>query len=567
MSQVVPQQWNLLTARVSIPPARTQLVARPRLLKRLNEGMVHKCVLICAPAGSGKTTLLAAWAQSRKQQGTHVAWLSLDDGDNDPRRFWSYFVAALQTVQVDICNEILPLLHSSQPPPFETLLVILMNALSTLAQETVLVLDDYHLIDASEVHRAMTVLLDHLPAHVHLFIASRADPPLPLARLRMRNELLELRTGELRFTGEEAANFLRQTMELALPDQAVAALESRTEGWIAGLQLAALSLKGHEDMSSFLAAFTTSPFPHRHIADYLVQEVLEQQPEQVRMFLLRTCILDRLTSALCETLSETAHAQEMLRLLEQRNVFLVPLDEQRIWYRYHQLFADVLRSYVRETMPELLPVLHRRASDWHEQQGYYVEAIDHAIAAVDMERAAELIERRSEATGWQHSDQARLRRWLQALPETVIRAKPRLCILYASSIVLSYPPDVAQIETAEAYLRHAQCSLANDENNLKQLDHARLQSMRGEIMANLSAIVRIKGEIAAAREYAFEALALLSRENIVYRDLAARTLINIYLNHSDMEAANRALEEFALLGRTTQDTLVALNALTSMATI
>jgi LuxR family maltose regulon positive regulatory protein len=227
---------------------------------------------------------------------------------------------------------------------------------------------------------------------VPVFIAGRSDPPFPLARLRARNELLELRAEELRFTSEEAADFLRQTMDLALPDQAIAALESRTEGWIAGLQLAALSLKGHEDMNSFLAAFTTSPFPHRHIADCLVQEVLEHQTKRMRTFLLHTCILDRLTSALCQALSETTDAQEMLRLLEQRNIFLLPLDEQRIWYRYHQLFADVLRNYVRETMPELLPTLHRRASNWYEQQGYYQEAIDHALAALDMERAAALIE-------------------------------------------------------------------------------------------------------------------------------------------------------------------------------
>jgi LuxR family maltose regulon positive regulatory protein len=567
MSQGTPQQWCLLTSRLSIPLARPQLVPRPRLLKQLDEGLAHKCTLVCAPAGSGKTTLLAAWARSSSQQGIPVAWLSLEDSDNDPRRFWSYFVAALQTIQTDIGSEILSLLHSSQPPPYDTLLVMLMNALAAIPQTIALVLNDYHVIDTPALHHALTVLLDHLPAHVHLFIAGRSDPPLPLARLRARNELLELRAEELRFTEEEAADFLRQTMDLALPDQVIAALESRTEGWVAGLQLMALSLKGHEDTNSLLTTFTTSPFPHRHIADYLIQEVLEQQPEPVRTFLLHTCILNRLTSALCQALSETTGAQEMLRLLEQRNIFLVPLDEQRIWYRYHQLFANVLRHYVRETTPELLPTLHRRASDWYEQQSDYPEAIDHAIDATDVERAAELIEKLCEATNWQYSEYARLRKWLQALPATVIQARLPLCVLYASSIVLSYPLDADQREAAEEYLRHAQRSLASGKESPGQYDHARRQAIEGAIAANLSALVRIRGEIAAAREYAFQALAMLPRKKIVYRDLAARTLVNIYLNHGDTEAANRALEEFALLGGTAQDSFVVLNALTSMATI
>ncbi len=567
MSQNTPEQWGLLTSRLSIPPVRSQLVARLRLLKQLDVGMEHKCTLICAPAGFGKTMLLAAWAGSRGHQAGPVAWLSLEDGDNDPRRFWSYFVAALQTVRADIGSEILSLLRSSQPLPFDLLLGMLMNALAVLPQGVALVLDDYHVIETRELHRAMTVLLDHLPAHVHLFIAGRSDPPFPLARLRARNELLELRAEELRFTSEEAADFLRHTMGLALPDQAIAALESRTEGWIVGLQLAALSLKGHEDMNGFLAAFTTSPFPHRHIADYLVQEVLEHQTKRMQTFLLHTCILDRLTSALCQVLSETTDAQEMLRLLEQRNIFLMPLDEQRIWYRYHQLFADVLRNYVRETMPELLPTLHRRASNWYEQQGYYPEAIDHAIAALDMERAAALIEQLSEATNWQYSEYARLRKWLQALPGAVIQTRLLLCILYASSMLFSPPFDAAQLEVVEEYLRHAQCSLAGDKKSLKQHDHTRWQTLHGAVAANLSVLARIRGDITAARAYAFQALAILERKNIVYRDLAARTLVNIYLNHGDVEAAKRALEEFTLLGRAAQDTLVVLNAWANVAVI
>jgi LuxR family maltose regulon positive regulatory protein len=540
------------------------LVLRPRLLERLDEGMRHKCTLISAPAGFGKTTLLAAWTMRCKQvSGQIVSWLSLDEGDNDPQRFWSYFVAALQSVQPAIGSEILPLLRSSQPLPSETLLVLLVNELAGLSQEVALVLDDYHVIDTPALHHALSFLLDHLPAHMHLLISSRSEPPLPLARLRAGNELVELRAAELRFTREEAANFLQQTMNLALPEQAVTALEARTEGWIAALQLAALALKGQADVSGFLTAFTTGFPPHRHIADYLVEEVLERQPEPVRTFLLRTCILERLNSPLCQAVSGMTNAQEMLRLLEQRNVFLVPLDEQRIWYRYHQLFAEVLRNYVCETMPEQLPELHRTASDWYERQGYYAEAIEHALAAMEMERAAMLIE----ATNWQYDEYAALQRWLQALPAAIVQARPRLCILYALLVVLSRVSDAGQMDLAETYLRHAQRSLPLNEEYLKHSGNTKLQPMQGEIAASLSALVRIRGEIAVARAYAYQALALLPHENITFRYMAARTLVNIYMNHGDIQAADRALEEFKLLSRTAQDILVVLNVLTGMAVV
>jgi len=541
----------LLATKLSTPPVRPAVVARDRLHDRLRQATRHKLVLVSAPAGSGKTTVLSAWAttvpghrgvgdgcapvaapSSRLAAAIPVpapppvAWLSLDDGDNDPTSFWTYCVAALDTVQPGIGDAARALLSSAQPASSHTVLTVLINALGALPDDVVLVLDDYHLIETPAVHEAMAFLLDHLPPRLHLLIATRVDPALPLARLRARNELLELRAADLRFTTEEAADFLGWTMGLALPEGDIAALAARTEGWVAGLQLAALSLREHEDSAAFIATFAGDD---RHILDYLAAEVLARQPAHVRAFLLRTCILDRLTGPLCDALTARSDSQEVLALLERENLFIAPLDHQRTWYRYHHLFAEALRAVARQAVPDQFPALHLQASRWYEGHGLTREAIDHAIAAADAERVAALIEALTDGAIWAYGEVETLRRWLAALAEPVVRSRPRLCILHAWTLhyalwfgTVDPAAAGATLDRIGARLRDAQRWLPPADESL----HAR--TMRGEVAALSAILFFFTGEVPRVREPACLALDLLPRENTTLRLLAARLLCNLY---------------------------------------
>src|SRR3954451_2106893 len=330
---------RLLATKLHVPVSRNQLVSRPRLLDRL--GPLRALTLVSAPAGFGKTTLLAEWMahNGRCEPDVRVAWLSLDDGDNDPSRFLAYVVAALQTLDPGVGNQALSLLDDAPALPVDVVLTALINNAAWASGRIVLVLDDYHVIDAPPVHQAVGFLLDHLPPQLHLAIASRSDPPLPLARLRSRGELTELRAADLRFTREEAVDFLNRAMGLGLSTDEIEALETRTEGWIAGLQLAALSLRQHEDVAGFISTFSGS---HRFVIDYLVEEVLQRKPDDVRGFLLRTAFLDRLTGPLCDAVTGLEGGNAMLESLERDNLCLVPLGERRQWYCYYQLFVLML---------------------------------------------------------------------------------------------------------------------------------------------------------------------------------------------------------------------------------
>ena len=367
----------LLETKLHVPRWRRGLVARPRLSERLSRGAESALTLVSAPAGFGKTTLLAEWLAAAPADGRSVAWLSLDQRDNDPALFWTYLVAALKTAAPGVGAGALSLLQPPQPPS-EAGLVTLLNDLDAISNDVVLVLDDYHVIDARDVQDGMAFLLEHLPPQIHLVIASRADPALPLARLRGRGELVEIRAADLRFTPGEAAAYLNEVMGLALTAADVAALEGRTEGWIAALQLAALSLQGREDTAAFIAGFAGDD---RYIVDFLAEEVLQRQPEHVQQFLLQTSILDRLSGPLCDAVTGQDGGKAKLAALERGNLFLVPLDDRRRWYRYHQLFADVLHARLRDEQPDDVPDLHRRASAWYEQNGEPSEAIRHALAA------------------------------------------------------------------------------------------------------------------------------------------------------------------------------------------
>jgi LuxR family maltose regulon positive regulatory protein len=427
----------LLQTKLYIPTTRadpamrhnSSLVPRPRLLERLNEGLPGKFTLISAPAGFGKTTLVSDWLAHLKLP---AAWLSLDEDDNELGRFLQYLIAALQAIQPNVGTEVLALLQSSPLPSSHTLLTLLLNDLTAIAENSLLVLDDYHTIENQTIDQALTFFLDHLPPAIHLVMTSRVDPNLPLARLRAKGQLNELRSAELRFTLAESADFLAQMTGLRFTEAEVAALDRRAEGWIAGLQMAALSLRQREvaAVAQFIEDFSGS---HRYIMDYLVDEVLQQQPAEVQTFLLVTSILDRLCAPLGEallrseaapdsdrgtppTLPDAARAQALLGYLEQANLFINPLDERRQWYRYHSLFAELLRHRLHQTYPDQVASLHLRASRWHEQEGLIGPAVRHALAAQAFGRAATLVEQAAPAM-IERSELARLLTWLDTLPE------------------------------------------------------------------------------------------------------------------------------------------------------
>jgi len=432
----------LLTTKLYMPPVSPRLVLRPRLIQRLEEGLRlgQRLTLASAPAGFGKTTLLSEWL---RQVDRPVTWLSLDEGDNDPVRFFAYLLAALQSIDPDIGQTAETILKAPQPPPPEPLVASLTNDIAGTAQRFILVLDDYHLIEAPPIHDTVSFLLDHMPpppGGMHLVIATRADPPLPIARLRARGQLNELHVTDLRFTVEEAAEFLNQVMGLDLSVEDLAALEERTEGWIAGLQMAAVSLRGRADVTAFVRAFTGS---HRYIIDYLGDEVLQRQPAKVRQFLLQTAILARLTAPLCDAVIQGAGldlepegSQAMLEYLESNGLFLTPLDGERCWYRYHHLFADLLHHRLQHEQPDLVPRLHRRASEWYQASKLYPDAVNHSLAAGDEERAAELIGQK----GWAMLVRGEMREllgWLDSLPQDLVSSRPQLGVIHAWALALT----------------------------------------------------------------------------------------------------------------------------------
>ena len=431
----------LLETKLYVPKWRTGLVPRARLIERLDRGIERKLTLVSAPPGFGKSTLLAEWVAGTPASERPAAWVSLDQSDNDPALFWAYFIAALQTVRSGLGESALSLLRSPQPSPIEALLGTLLNEISAISRDPstdsghgfVLVLDDYHLIDTQPIHEGIIFLLDHLPSQMHVVIASRADPPLPLSRLRGRGELAELRAADLRFIPDEAAAFLNEVMGLDLSADDVTALETRTEGWIAGLQLAALSMQGREDVPGFIAAFAGDD---RYVVDYLVEEVLHRQPERVRSFLLQTSILDRLSGPLCDAVTGQEDGKALLEALERGNLFVVPLDDKRHWFRYHHLFADVLRTHSMEEQPDQVPTLHRRAAAWFEERGMAAEAIDQARDAGDHETVARLLSANFEefqSIGHYVS----ISSWSASLPDEMVQERPRLALIYAAGALVS----------------------------------------------------------------------------------------------------------------------------------
>ena len=437
-------QSPLLETKLYAPRWRPGHVSRPELVARLDQGITRKLTLVSAPAGFGKTTLLAEWLASSRGAARSVAWVSLGDGDNDPTLFWTYVVTAVKRVRPDIGERALALLRSPQPPASEAILTAVINEISADDEDVVIVLDDFHVIEAPPVHSAVAFLLEHLPPNLHIVISGRSDPPLPLARFRARGESAELRASDLRFTPAESASFLNESMGLRLTEHDIALIDARAEGWIAGLQLSALSMQGRSDVSAFASTFAGDD---RYIVDYLVEEVLQRQPDELRTFLLQTSILDRLSGPLCDAVTGLRDSKSVLELLERGNFFVMPLDDKRHWYRYHQLFADVLRAHLIDEQPEAVPVLRRRAADWLASRGMAAEAIEQAIAAADHDAVARLLIANVEAFE-RAGHFASVARWSATLPDELVREQPRLAMIRAASAMRIEP----NMQAARKYL-------------------------------------------------------------------------------------------------------------------
>jgi LuxR family maltose regulon positive regulatory protein len=544
----------LLSTKLHPSLARPKLVARPRLIESLTREPGRRLTLLSAPAGFGKTTLLSEWTRDRTGS---VAWVSLDEGDNDPIRFVTYLVAALRgTGEEGFGEAVLAALRSPEPPRMEAVLSTLVNELAALPGEVAVVLDDYHQIDSESVHRIVSFLLERLPENTHLVISGRVDPPLPLTRLRVRDQMTELHAAELRFTTEEAASFLSDVMSLDLSADDVTALEGVTEGWIAALQLAALSMRKREDVSDFIRSFSGG---HRDVFDFLAEEVLGGQTETVQSFLLETSILDNLSGPLCDALTGRDDAQQTLERLERENLLVVPLDDERRWYRYHHLFADFLRGRLTRERPERLATLHLRASEWCEKNALGIEAVRHALAAGDHERAARLMESGVGQT-WYRGEVVTLLGWLQKLPEEAMRDRPLLLVWYAAALMLA-----GQSDGVESLLGEADRALGEaqgEEPRPDGGDHSRLLATAAAVR---SMHARFRGDAQGAIEHARRALALLPEDNLDPRPFAAIALAQAYQAAGDLEAAIAAFAEAGSLGQAAGHDYIALSAMASRA--
>ena len=562
----------LLQTKLYIPPIRPSLVSRPRLIERLNTGRHRKLTLISAPAGFGKTTLVSEWVSDfrlsildfgsslaeenpiQNQQSeiqNRVAWLSLDEDDNDPARFLSYVVAALQTIDASIGKGVLGALQSPQPPPVEAVSTTLLNEIATALIDLTLVLDDYHLIQVQSIHDALTFLLDHLPPTLHLVLITRADPPLPIARLRGRGQLLELRQADLRFTSEEAAEFFNQAMELNLATEDIVTLESRTEGWIVGLHLAALSLQDRDDTHAFITAFSGE---HHYVLEYLTEEVVRRQPEPLRRFLLQTSILDRLCGSLCNAVTGESDGEAMLAYLRQHNLFVFPLDDVYHWYRYHHLFADLLGNLLRKAYsPEHIQELHRRACEWYDQNGLAAEAVNHALVTKDYERVAQLIERDSHAMV-SRGELTTLLRWIEALPDDVAHSRPWLCIHQAWPLTLS-----GRADAAEVLLQQIERQVPLEDLSPEG------EEILGHVATMRSMMAMMRGDMPQTIELALRADALLPSDNVIPRNTIFFTLSTAYYAEGQLEKTGQAIAEVLRLGRVAGNVWMVVRSLCDLA--
>jgi LuxR family transcriptional regulator, maltose regulon positive regulatory protein len=528
----------LLITKLRCPRLPNQSIPRSRLTGLVNEALQagQPLILISAPAGFGKSNLLGEWLL---HSGWHTTWLTLDEEDNDLNRFWAYFIAALQVLREDLGENAQMVLRARDPltPPDESFLTVLLNEIAAFSEPIVLVLDDYHLIDNSAIHNGFAYLIDHLPGQMHLILASRSDPPLPLARWRAGNQMAEIRAEDLRFTKEEAISFLVEILGFPLSNDEVAALVNRTEGWIAGLQLAALSMQGRQEVSTFITDFTGS---HHYIFDYLSEEILQRQSKTVQLFLLHTSILDRLCAGLCETVTGQAGCQEMLEDLERSNLFLQRVDDERYWYRYHQLFAEVLRHHLRQAQPHLIPELHVRASKWFEQNGWAAEAIRYALAGKEFEWAADLVEANAITIHWRQGDNATLFRWLEELPDELIRSRPRLCLSHAWALLIS-----GQLAAVESRLEDLEKFLAHVPDS--GMEAVEIHGLRGQMAAIRASLARNRNDLPRAIELCRQALQYIPSKDVSLRAVISLNLGLAYWQGGDLPAASHILGEISMV--------------------
>jgi LuxR family transcriptional regulator, maltose regulon positive regulatory protein len=533
---------SLLATKLIIPPARPERISRPRLLARLDQATACRLMLISAPAGYGKTTLLSAWAVQHSER--RVAWLALDEADNDVARFLIYLGAAIDPCVPQISQRITPLLQPPQPSPPPLILTELINAVARVATPLTLIFDDYHVIETAAIHDALTFLLDHAPMQLNVIIATRADPPLPLARLRGRGQLDELRAADLCFTPDETTLFIERLTQrtLSMPDSA--ALTARTEGWAAGLQIAAMTLQRQPETSQFVRTLTGS---NRNLLDYLTEEILQQQPADRQLFLLQTSILDRLSGAVCDAITGRIDSQTVLRDLDKANLFIIPLDEDRQWYRYHRLFADVLHQRLQQTRPNDVTVLHRRASVWYAQHGDMPSAIEHALAAGEEDAAADLIEQAAEAT-LMRGEVTTLLKWIETLPDAVVHARSALCVYHAWALLLAGRP----MESIRARLKDAGVEAETD----------RVPVEAAVIRAMLASMT---GDAPHALDLARQALARVPADRLFLRNIALSSLGMAHVLRGETEAAVEVFTESARVGQQIGNVLFAVGALCNVA--
>ncbi len=546
-------QDRLLATKLFVPRPSHPLIQRPRLTTLLTQGLQRKLTLISAPAGFGKTTLLSSWVQSLPQdtpETPYVAWVSLDADDNEPVLFWSYVLTALDKLQSGLFAPLLTYLQTPQAPsvPIRSVLQTLINTLVGRNERFLLIFDDYHVISEAKVHQSLIYFWEHLPPQVQIMIATRADPPLLLSLLRARGEVLEIRTNQLRCTREESTAFLEEVMDIHLPIEISQEVNVRTEGWLVGLQLLGLSLQGHSDPAHLLDEVSGS---QRYILDYLIEEILRRQPPLVQTFLLHTCILERLSAPLCDEVLAQTGSQEFLEFLECYNVFVVPLDGRRHWYRYHTLFAEALRSRLEQTEGEAVSALHLRASYWYAGQGHLTEAIRHAISARAWSRAADLIEQEYTSI-WGSSEHAKVRHWIEKLPTEVVRSRPHLCLAYTKTLFMIAP--YATIESwlydAESALQATVPALAEETTapGIPLSERLEWNNLLGEITAYRAIITGYhRGDGPAILALCQEALAHLSDQKLLVRAEVAYARSLAYHSFGDIVASIRCSRESTAL--------------------
>lgn len=523
--------------KLFVPPLRKGLVLRESLVERLNQGTEGKLSLISGPAGYGKTTLVSEWVSQLK---CPVTWLTLDEGDNDWKRFTLYLIKAFQKIENAIGGEILELLHSALPLDEAGLITYLINQIAGIQRSFTIVLDDYHEISNPRIHEIMLLILEKQPQHMHLVISTRADPPWPLARWRARGELTEFRLQDLRFSFEESATLLNEVMKLGLPPDAISQLDARTEGWVAGLHMAALSLQRRKDISGFIQSFSGS---HRFVFDYLIDEVLNGLSQEIRDFLLETAILERMCASMCDYIGERTDSQQMLEQLDEMNLFVIPLDDRRFWYRYHHLFRELLTQILKKSYPDRISRLHGKAREWYQQNGLVGEAIHHGLAEGNMEQVADLMEGNIFEV-IEHRDLTLLNHWLDSLPPEVIRARPWLNVAYAHSQFAT-----CSFEDATQHLRNAELALEMHASlSTEQVQH--IQSYIASIRADISVL---SGDMDAAIERSRQALLILPEKDKLMRCLVASTLGTSLQRSGKFEDAAKAFIDGITAGRIAED--------------